>query len=78
MHRKEKDIDLTKPGSYSIGVFFMTKENEKQTQEEFERIAMGYNLKVVYWRTVPVDSNSIGVNARKSEPLIKQVNEFID
>ena len=55
-----------------IGVFFMTKENEKATQEEFENVARGYNLSVAYWRTVPVDSTQIGDVARKSEPLIKQ------
>ena len=64
---------MPKAGEYNIGVFFMTNENLLQAQKEFEKIAMGYNLKVVVWRTVPVDNTNIGESARKSEPLIKQV-----
>jgi len=72
--RKESNIDLPKPGTYCVGVFFMTKENLTLAKEEFEKVIMGYNLKVVVWRQVPVNTSKIGVVARKSEPLIFQVN----
>jgi len=52
----------------------MTKENLTLAKEEFEKVIMGYNLKVVVWRHVPVNTSKIGVVARKSEPLIFQVN----
>lgn len=35
-------------------------------------MVMNYNLRVIHWRTVPVNSDAIGENARKREPLIKQ------
>ena len=40
---------------------------------EFEKIADSYNLKIICWRTVPVDINAIGEVSKLTEPLIKQV-----
>lgn len=72
--RKEKNIDLPKNGEYCIGVFFMTSANTEETQKEFQNIANGYNLDIIYWRTVPVDKSQLGEVAKNSEPLIKQVS----
>jgi len=55
----------------------MTNENFTHARDEFERIIMGYNLKVAVWRRVPVDTNKIGEVAKKSEPLIFQVSFFV-
>ncbi|RNA35404.1 glutamate synthase [NADPH] isoform X2 [Brachionus plicatilis] len=68
----ESGVQLPASGEYAVAVIFMPRENPRQAQIEFEKMALSYNLKVVYWRTVPVDSQSIGEVAREHEPLIKQ------
>ena len=55
----------------------MTNETAKETMEEFEKIANGYNLEVMLWRNLPVDNTKIGEVARKSEPLMKQVSSSL-
>lgn len=69
---RKSDIELPESGQYAVGVIFMPRENPRQVQTEFEKMALSYNLKVVFWRTVPVDSQAIGEVAREHEPLIKQ------
>ncbi|CAF0729763.1 unnamed protein product [Brachionus calyciflorus] len=69
---QNEEIRLPERGQYAVAVFFMPKENPRQVQAEFEKMACSYNLKVIHWRTVPVDSMAIGEVARENEPLIKQ------
>ena len=55
----------------------MTSTNTEETQNEFAKIANGYNLNIIYWRTVPVDKTQLGEVAQNSEPLIKQVYSIL-
>ena len=68
----EKNIQLPEPGKYAIATLFIFKESANIAEYEFERMALNYNLKVIHWRTVPVNSMAIGENARVREPVIKQ------
>jgi glutamate synthase (NADPH/NADH) len=69
---QEKNIQLPEPGKYAIAVLFIFKESQNIAEYEFERMALSYNLKVIHWRTVPVNSDAIGETARLREPVIKQ------
>lgn len=44
-----------------------------EAEKEFEALAASLGLKIIAWREVPIDSNAIGVVARKSEPVSRQV-----
>lgn len=44
-----------------------------QAQKDFDTLAASLGLKIITWREVPVDSNAIGMVARKSEPVSRQV-----
>ena len=61
-------------GQYAVGVFFYVKQTSDESILQFEKIADDYNLKIIYWRTVPVDINAIGEVSKLTEPLTKQVN----
>lgn len=61
-------------GQYAVGVFFYDKQTSDESILQFEKIADDYNLKIIYWRTVPVDINAIGEVSKLTEPLTKQVN----
>jgi glutamate synthase domain-containing protein 1 len=65
---------LPELGQYAVGVFFYEKKTSDESMLQFEKIADDYNLKIIYWRTVPVDINAIGEVSKLTEPLTKQVN----
>ena len=54
-------------------VFLEKDESSVQAENEFAQFADNCNLKVIHWRTVPVNSEAVGEIARSREPLIKQV-----
>ena len=70
--RSEQNIDLPEFGQYALGVFFFDKHASDESIIEFENMAKNYNLKILCWRTVPVDLNAIGEVSKQTEPLIKQ------
>lgn len=70
--KRDKQIDLPPAGQYAVAVLFVNKESPGIAEYEFEKMATNYNLKVLCWRVVPVNSDSIGEDARRREPLIKQ------
>ena len=65
-------------GQYAVGVFFYDKQTSDESMLQFEKIADDYNLKIMYWRTVPVDINAIGEVSKLTEPLTKQVNIILN
>ncbi|CAI4307040.1 AMM_1a_G0007290.mRNA.1.CDS.1 [Saccharomyces cerevisiae] len=72
------DLDIPEMGKYAVGnVFF--KKNEKNNkknlikcQKIFEDLAASFNLSVLGWRNVPVDSTILGDVALSREPTILQ------
>lgn len=55
------------PGKYAVGVIFFTSELQKQVVEEVLR---QYDLKLLFYRDVPVDKDVLGELALKTLPAI--------
>jgi glutamate synthase (NADPH/NADH) large chain len=72
---EKKKIELPNEGDYAVGMLFLPRESDELLECEgiFEGIVAKENLKLLGWRDVPVDHNSIGEIAKGTEPLIKQV-----
>lgn len=51
----------------------MDKNTHLEAEKDFNTLAASLGIKIIAWRDVPVDSNAIGVVARKSEPVSRQV-----
>lgn len=68
-----KGIQLPEFGQYATGIFYLDKNTHLEAQKDFETLAASLGIKVLGWRDVPVDSNAIGIVARKSEPVSRQV-----
>ena len=62
---KENGYDL--PEKFGIGVIFLKNENQKTIVEE---ICIKNDLKPLFWREVPVDTNALGELALKTLPKI--------
>jgi glutamate synthase domain-containing protein 1 len=66
---------LPKPGWYGAGLVFLPTDPEVRYHFEwlFEGIAEEEGQKVLGWRTVPTDSTRLGLSAKATEPVIRQV-----
>jgi len=62
---KENGIDL--PEQFGIGVIFLKNEKQKTTVEEF---CIKNDLKPLFWREVPVNTEALGELALKTMPKI--------
>ncbi|WP_461205945.1 glutamate synthase large subunit [Clostridium sp. DL1XJH146] len=71
-------IELSAYGDYAVGMTFLPKEPALRYQCEgiFERAVEEEGLKLLGWRTVPVDNRGIGESAKGTQPIIRQL--FID
>lgn len=69
----KQNITLPPKGKYATGITFLEKSTYRKVKEAVRELAEGCNLSLICWRSPPVDPNSIGKLARKSEPLIRQV-----
>jgi glutamate synthase (ferredoxin) len=72
---KKARIALPNPGEYGCGLIFLPRDRIKRRrlEERFEEIVQSEGQTVLGWRTVPVDSSSLGETARSCEPQIRQV-----
>lgn len=66
-------MELPPFGRYTTGICFTDKASASACEQQFAQLAKEVGLEVVCWRDVPVDSTKIGLMARKSEPLMRQV-----
>ncbi|XP_004526125.1 glutamate synthase [NADH], amyloplastic isoform X2 [Ceratitis capitata] len=64
---------LPELGSYATGIIYCDVQTHSDAENEFTQLAQELNLKVIAWRTVPTNKEAIGVVARKSEPVSRQV-----
>ena len=69
------DFDIPDFGSYAVGnVFLPKKVNQRNYCESvFEQCVNAQGLKILGWRTLPVDASVLGDIAAKTEPFIKQI-----
>ena len=72
------DLDIPELGKYAVGNVFFKKgeKNNKKSlakcQKIFEDLAASFNLSVLGWRKVPVDSTILGDVALSREPTTLQ------
>lgn len=71
--RASQKVELPPLGRYATGICFNDKASTAACEEQFAALAKECGLEVLCWRDVPVDSTKIGLMARKSEPLMRQV-----
>ena len=72
---KEAKVKLPPAGQYGVGMMFLPQDKKERANCEkiFEGIATEEGQKVLGWRTVPTDNNSLGETAKASEPFVRQV-----
>jgi glutamate synthase (NADPH) large chain len=68
-------VQLPAFGKYGVGVIFFPKDIQcrEQCREIFERTARDMDIKVLYWRKVPVNTSGIGATALSVEPEMEHV-----
>jgi glutamate synthase (NADPH) large chain len=71
----ELGADLPPPGDYAVGMVFLPRDagQRLRCEELFVRICAEEGHRALGWRDVPVAGERIGVVARRSEPVVRQV-----
>ena len=67
------DFDLPEQGTYGVGIAFLTPGNEADEVATFEAAAWTERARVLGWRDVPVNLDSLGPSARAAAPTFRQV-----
>ncbi|MBD0305388.1 MAG: glutamate synthase large subunit [Nitrospiraceae bacterium] len=67
-------IHLPSAGEYGVGMVFLPRDADRRKWCEavLEKITAEERARFLGWRDVPVDSEAIGVQARRTEPVIRQ------
>lgn len=73
--RAQLAATLPLAGSYGAGLVFESNDSaERQIERtKFESLALAENLRVITWRDVPTNPDSLGDLARQAMPFISQV-----
>ncbi|XP_018319466.1 glutamate synthase [NADH], amyloplastic isoform X2 [Agrilus planipennis] len=71
--RDEQSITIPAFGKYATGIFFLDKLHHQESEKKFEALADELQMKVLAWRTVPINNSTIGQVAKNSEPFMRQV-----
>ena len=68
-------LDLPEKGEYGTGLVFMptSKRDRTSCEDIFAKVIKGERQELIGWRDVPVDETRIGVSARKTQPVMRQV-----
>jgi glutamate synthase (NADPH) large chain len=71
----ERQVRLGEPGSYGIGMVFLPTDGEARAAAEalIQGVAGEEGLRALGWRDVPVDAAALGEQARRSQPVIRQI-----
>ncbi len=69
------DIELPSRGDYAVGMIFLPTEKKQRllVEKKFEDIIVDEGQVFIGWRDVPVDNSDIGPEAKKTEPIIRQI-----
>ena len=72
--RRLKGIELPPRGEYAVAMMFMPKNPKWRVQHEilFEKVVNDYDMMILGWRDVPVNSDCLGVYSGASEPHVRQ------
>lgn len=60
-------------GKYATGIFYLDENTHAESEKDFEELAKSLDIEILGWRTVPTNPNAIGIVAKNSEPLSRQV-----
>ncbi|TAJ34873.1 MAG: glutamate synthase large subunit [Nitrospirae bacterium] len=68
-------VKLPNAGEYGVGMVFLPPDTAARRQCEtlFEKVVAEEKTRFLGWRDVPVKSDAIGVQARRTEPAIRQI-----
>src|SRR5881628_3654095 len=68
---KEARVRLPARGDYAVGMIFLPQDAAQRAECEkaFGTIVAEEGQKVLGWRTIPTNNNSLGATARAAEPL---------
>ena len=68
-------VELPAPGDYGAGMIFLPVDDASRQacERKLEEIAAEEGQRVLGWRDVPTDNATLGVTARTSQPVIRQV-----
>src|SRR5688572_17558196 len=69
------EIKLPEPGKYAVAMVFLPTDEESrwECEKAFEQIVWEEGQTVLGWRSVPTDNTLLGLSARASEPVIRQL-----
>ena len=77
LRRAAGDVGVTLPGAgeYGVGQVFLppAQTSRRQCEKLFATIIENEGARLLGWRDVPVKSDAIGPQARKTEPFMRQV-----
>ena len=68
-------FELPPSGDYAVGVVFLPGDPDQRLycEEFFARIVAEEGHRAIGWRTVPVNSDQLGPQARSTEPVVRQL-----
>jgi glutamate synthase (NADPH/NADH) large chain len=71
----KQNVKLPKAGAYGVGMVFLPRNPAARAAcvREIERAIVNEGQSLLGWREVPVDDTSLGVTARSTMPVIRQV-----
>ena len=72
---KEARVKLPGPGEYGVGMLFLPQDLTQRLECEkiFASIVAEEGQRLLGWRTIPTNNNSLGATARNAEPFMRQV-----
>src|SRR6266576_2781777 len=72
---KEAKVKLPGQGEYAVGMLFLPRDDEQRAECEkiFASIVAEEGQRLLGWRTVPTNNQSLGATARNAEPFMRQV-----
>ena len=71
----ENKKELPSEGRYGTGILFLPPNKDEQNfcEKEIERIVAQERQSIIGWRDVPVNDAVIGISAKQTQPMIRQV-----
>ena len=71
----QSGFDLPSAGEYGVGMVFlpMDESKRKYCEKKIENAVSGEELKILGWRTPPVNEISLGSIAKDNRPFIRQI-----
>lgn len=71
--KKQDGVELPPCGQYATGILFLNSDSYKQAKEAFADLARACNVRVISWRKLSTNRDVLGEEAKKTEPLMRQV-----